>query len=86
MSLSELHRWREFALTEPFLPERVDLMGALVTSTLANINRAKNSAAFSIEDFMIVANMRKVASNDDQEEQHFLSTMLALGGSASWTQ
>lgn len=76
MSLREYRRWRLFASTEPFLEERVDLAGALVSSVLANSNRARGSKARTISDFMLVRKgleeeevERRVAEDKDGSDQ-----------------
>ncbi len=85
MSYGEFLDWEKFFLVEPPLAERVDLMGALVTSTIANVNRAKNRRAYSVDDFLIIKNMLKKEyelefpqDNEAREEIHFLNTMTSL--------
>lgn len=81
MSMEEFHRWREFSRDEPFLIDRVDLGGALISSTIVNINRGKNAPPVSISDFMIVhRSMDKKTSEEDREAAHLINTILALGG------
>lgn len=52
MSQAELERWMRFEAMEPFLPFRVDLIGGLICSTLANVHKAKHVAAFDARMFM----------------------------------
>lgn len=85
LSVKEFHDWEAFYLLEPFLPERVDIAGALVSSTLANVNRGKNQKAFSMSDFMVVSNglaasEPQAANANDAEDQHMIRTLLAFGG------
>lgn len=82
MSLAEYGKWFQFYALEPFLPERVDLAGALVTTTLANINRGKNGKVREISDFMLVQNILKqrVMDSDKKEAAHLMATMAMLGG------
>lgn len=83
MTLAEFYSWQKFFVLEPPLSERVDLAGALVSSTLANINRGKNKKAFSIEDFMVVKqgveNSVK-AEKFTKVDSHLAFVVLALGG------
>jgi hypothetical protein len=52
MGVGELERWKAFERVEPFLPFRTDLAAGIVASTVANVNRGRNSAAFEPLDFM----------------------------------
>jgi hypothetical protein len=84
MSLQEMRRWREFFIVEPTPVERIDLAGALITSTLANINRQRNAKPFTLQDFMLVERtlraMEVSEPSEDREALHLMSTILALGG------
>lgn len=83
ISFSEYLRWQDFYVSEPFFSERVDIAGALVASTIANVNRGKNSKPASIDDFMVIANTikrqyeEKEASDDSS---HLKSFILSMGG------
>ena len=81
MSLAEYGKWFQFYALEPFLPERVDLAGALVTTTLANIHRGKGKVR-EISDFMLVQNIlnQRVLDRDKKEAAHLMATMAMLGG------
>jgi hypothetical protein len=85
MSAQEFMDWREFAASEPFLAERVDLAGALMSSVVANSNRPKNAKPYTISDFMIVqAALDKQAPDEDKlQELHLKNTILTLGGSVT---
>lgn len=88
MSYPELCRWREFAALEPLPSERVDIAGAVVASTLANINRRSGAKPASLSDFMIVEKVMSRASElskteEEREADHLRATILALGGSIS---
>jgi hypothetical protein len=52
MGYGELRRWNRYEAQEPFLPFRVDLIGGLICSVLANVNKAKTVPTFSAMDFM----------------------------------
>ncbi len=52
MSEAELRRWARFESIEPFPSFRIDLVGGLICSVLANIHKAKNAAPFEPIDFM----------------------------------
>lgn len=82
LSFREFADWQVFAASEPFLPERVDLAGALISSVLANINKGKGRKAFSISDFMVVE--RRVAEADapsaEASDQHLKRIIIGLGG------
>jgi len=47
-----LTEWQAYYELEPFGPERADMNAAVISSTIANVNRDSNSQAFSVEDFM----------------------------------
>jgi hypothetical protein len=72
-------------MLEPFLSERVDIAGALITSTIANVNRAKAAKAFSLEEFLVVRNMLKSeevksATPEQREALHLKTFILSMGG------
>ncbi len=48
----ELTEWMAFYQLEPFGDLRADLRSGVISSTIANANRAKHSQAFTPEDFM----------------------------------
>lgn len=85
MSYGEFLDWEKFFLVEPPLPERVDLMGALVTSTIANVNRSKSRKPYSVEDFLIIKGLLRQEYEQEfppdstsREEIHFFNTMTSL--------
>jgi Protein of unknown function (DUF4035) len=83
LSVQEFYSWETFYLSEPFLPERVDMGAALISSVLANVNRGKGQKVFTMSDFMVISNSLKESSTNDQEaaeERHFIQTMMAFGG------
>jgi hypothetical protein len=53
LSARELDDWRAFYAVEPWGAWRENLHAGLVASTIANVNRAKGSKAFSAMDFML---------------------------------
>jgi hypothetical protein len=44
--------WTEYFQLDPFGGERGDVQAAIVASTIANVNRGKNSRALKVKDFM----------------------------------
>lgn len=52
MSVAELQRWAIYESDEPFLGERVELMGGVVSSVIANVNRGKGTPPYDALDFM----------------------------------
>jgi len=83
LSYREYLDWMEFFALEPPLSERVDLAGALVSTTLANIHRGRGARSRSIEDFMLISRGLRERERDPvrDEEAHFFATMAALGAS-----
>lgn len=72
-------------MLEPFLSDRVDIAGALVTSMIANVNRGKGVKAFSLEDFLVVRNMLnaeeiKRSTPEQREALHLKTFILSMGG------
>lgn len=43
MSVGEFRRWAQYLSEEPTIGERVDLIGGIIASTIANVNRGKSS-------------------------------------------
>lgn len=54
MTAREFADWQAFAFEHPLPAELLDIHGAMVLAMLANINRAKDAAAFDPRDFMIL--------------------------------
>lgn len=52
MSWEQLLEWFEYYQLEPFGEERADLRNGIACALLANVNRGRNSKAFSPTDFM----------------------------------
>lgn len=69
MAWREFKQWVRFSSEEPFLGERIELSGAVVAATLANINRGKGKAAYRFEDFMPIdaARRSREAGGVDEE-------------------
>jgi hypothetical protein len=94
MGSSELFRWIQYEREEPFLPERVELNGGIIASTLANIHRGKNTPPFAIMDFMPVARQAAEVSRveahrraampdaDDDDDALVQRMVAAFGGHA----
>ena len=92
MSAAELERWALFEQEEPFLATRVEYVGGVICSVLANINRAKHAAPLSPLDFMpflsrqieqveIEAKMQKdMPPALDREEEYLQRAVIILGG------
>jgi hypothetical protein len=70
MGHGEFLRWARFEAQEPFLPFRVDLIGGLVCSVLANINKGKATPAFSARDFMpLIQAMQEAAAEAEYRKK-----------------
>jgi hypothetical protein len=67
MGAGELARWALYEAEEPFLPARVDLVGGMVASTMANIHRGKTTPPFEPVDFMPFA---RAAADAARVEAH----------------
>jgi hypothetical protein len=83
LSLQEFWDWQLFAAKEPFLSERVDLMGALISSVIANVNRGKGQKPLTVDDFMIIARGLegdKMPPTPVDEDNYMKSVILRLGG------
>lgn len=52
MDSRELSEWMAYFGIEPFGEERADLRAGIVASTIANVNRGKNTNPFAPKDFM----------------------------------
>lgn len=52
MSARELNEWMIYARLEPFGELRADLRSGIVASTIANVNRGRNTKAAKISEFM----------------------------------
>jgi hypothetical protein len=85
MSLGEFRRWAMFLSEEPTVGERIDLVGGIIASTLANINRGKTSKVYVPTDFMPIAARQREAAEDALSEEEFAALQLkkfraAMGG------
>jgi hypothetical protein len=67
MGYGEFLRWSRFEAQEPFLPFRIDLVGGLICSVLANVNRGKTVPSFDALDFMPF--MKRSSENAEIEQR-----------------
>ena len=54
MTLREFRDWQVFLVEHPLPYELADIHGAMLLSTLVNINRAKDSPVMDARDFLIL--------------------------------
>jgi hypothetical protein len=85
LSLREYWEWQEFFRLEPPIGERVDLMGALVASILANIHRKQGASQIEIDDFMLVSQQMRQEyappeTPEEYAENHLKEFILSIGG------
>lgn len=85
MSLGEFRRWATYLAEEPTLAERVDLIGGVITSTIANVNRGKSSKSYTALDFMPIALKLRESVEETMSEEAFSALQLrkfraAMGG------
>ena len=65
MDSRELSEWVAYDSIEPIGDIRMDLVGGIISSTLANCHRGKNQSAFRPLDFMPIQKQGKEASKED---------------------
>lgn len=53
LSSTELSYWIAYYSLHPFGSDRDNIHSAIISATIANVNRGKNQPAFNAEDFMI---------------------------------
>ncbi len=63
----ELSEWAAYHSIEPIGGVRADLQAGIVASTIANVNRGKNSKPFSPIDFMPVGKEKEEQTEDDMK-------------------
>ena len=82
MPSSVLTEWLAFDSMDPFGRDRLDLGFAIVSSTIANVNRKKGSRRFSPEDFMPKFEKRTPRRRQGWREQLSMVEVLntAFGG------
>ena len=66
MGMGELARWEKFERVEPFMGHRLEVLGGLICSTLANIHRGKSQTAYDTADFMPFYQMDRQAAERDR--------------------
>ena len=70
----ELAEWAAYHSIEPIGGIRGDLQSGIIASTIANVNRGKNSKSFSPSDFMLIGREEEEA----QTEEDMKATMMLL--------
>ena len=50
---AELVEWQAYYNLEPWGEQKADIRTGIIASTIANVNRGKNTKAFSHEDFVL---------------------------------
>lgn len=61
MPAAEFSMWRSYWLVCPFGDYRSDVRSGVIASTVANVNRAKNTNPYTPDDFMPFSNKPKVS-------------------------
>jgi len=67
----ELAEWAAYNSLEPIGGKRGDLHAGIIASTIANVNRGKNTKAFSPADFMLVDREEKEEQTEDEMKALF---------------
>jgi hypothetical protein len=50
---SELTEWQAYHNLEPWGEQKADVRAGIIASTIANVNKGKNTKAFSYENFIL---------------------------------
>ena len=69
MSAGELRGWIESYRLSPWDEARADLRAGIIASTIANVNRGKNSQPFDPRDFMPYRSRDDYGTDDDINDQ-----------------
>ena len=75
----ELTEWIAYDTVEPIGAVRTDLSAGIISSTIANCHRGKNTQAFTPMDFMPLQK-NKVAEGDDVAHSFAQFQMLSAAG------
>lgn len=78
ISADDLMEWVAYNEIEPFGEARADLRAGIVASTIANVNRPKNSRALRPGDFMPDFTPREPQTTESMVQ--VLKLAIALGG------
>ena len=62
----ELAEWVAYNSLDPIGNFRSDLQSGIIASTIANVNRGKNTNPFSPQDFMPVQETKSKVSSEDE--------------------
>lgn len=52
MPAAEFYEWFVYEQIEPFGDRRADLLAGIISAVIANVNRSKNTKAYTVKDFM----------------------------------
>jgi hypothetical protein len=77
ISSVQFAEWMAYSRLEPWGEERDDLRMAIIASTIANVNRGKNTQAFKPQDFMPSF---EPETEEQAAERLIAKAMKALGG------
>jgi len=73
----ELAEWVAYNSIDPIGNFRSDLQSGIVASTIANVNRGKNTNPYSPQDFMpILETKSKVSSEEDMKATMMRATQI----------
>lgn len=75
----ELSEWIAYDTLEPIGAVRTDLAAGIISSTVANCHRGKNSQAFKPTDFMPLHKSSSAANDDVSHSRAQLMTLAATG-------
>jgi hypothetical protein len=82
MSSEELSMWMAYEVLEPFGQVRADMRSAQICSTLANINRSKETKPFSVSDFMFRFDQAYLTSagSDEMAGKAKIQSVMGMSG------
>ena len=78
LTAKQFAEWEHYARLEPFNELRQDYRVASIVQMVANVNRGKNQAAYSLQDFMLKFNEEPEApKRQTWQQQLSIATAIA---------
>lgn len=79
---AELTEWQAYHNLEPWGEQKADARTGIIASTIANVNRGKNTKAFSYEDFILKSRLELEHEARQKKKQSSKQITSVLMGTA----
>lgn len=77
---AELSEWQAYYNIEPWGESKADIRTGIIASTIANVNRGKNTKAFTYDNFVLKSKLEfehEMKQRRKQSSEQIMSTLMS---------